>query len=262
MGRSTLKPLTFLMALMNIRLGYWLPNPRLLSPSYRTWSRHPLSILLAQVGPSYLLREMAGWIGSRSRNINLTDGGHLDNLGLYELVRRRCKYIIVSDATADAEMSFSDLAHAIRLIQIDMGIKIDVRLDFLVGAGEKRLSGVHCAIGTIHYTDDETGELLYIKSSVTGDENVYVSEYRARYALFPHETTLDQFFDEVQFETYRSLGMHVGERLFEGHHDRRLKTLFEEMGKTAPQGEPPLYARRWLEEVGGTRVDLGARAAE
>ena len=52
--------------------------------------------------------------------------------------------------------------------------------------------------------------------SAMGDETEYVTEYRARHPDFPHETTLDQFFDEAQFEAYRALGYHIASKLFDG----------------------------------------------
>jgi hypothetical protein len=61
--------------------------------------------------------------------------------------------------------------------------------------------------------------LVYIKSSLTGDENDYVFHYKRRYAAFPHETTLDQMFSEEQFEAYRALGYHAAYGLFDRRDD-------------------------------------------
>ena len=60
------------------------------------------------------------------RDIHLSDGGHFENLALYELVRRHCRYIIVSDCGADPEVAFDDLGNALRRIREDFGVDIDV----------------------------------------------------------------------------------------------------------------------------------------
>lgn len=210
MGRVTIKPLVFIMAMLNIRLGYWLPNPKRIVPvgmMDRAWKQ------MARVGPMYLIREMIGDIDENSWNVNLSDGGHIENLGIYELLRRRCKFIIASDAESDPELNFGGLAHLMRLALIDMGIKIELNLD-PIRKKRSGLSQTHFVKGTIDYGNGETGELLYIKSSVTGEEEEYIKEYRARHPDFPHETTADQFFDEAQFECYRALGHHITDGLF------------------------------------------------
>jgi hypothetical protein len=60
-----------------------------------------------------------------------------------------------------------------------------------------------------------TGFLLYIKLSVTGNESEVIKRYRINHREFPHQTTLDQFFDQEQFEAYRQLGVHAAEGLFQ-----------------------------------------------
>jgi hypothetical protein len=161
-----------------------------------------------RVGPFYLIKEMLGLINEKSSFVNLSDGGHLENMGLYELVRRRCKYIIVGDGEADKEMTFHGLSDAVRIVIIDMGIKIDIDLDHIYRKEKnedgslKIVGSSHHAVGTINYgkSKEEEGYLLYIE------------DYMARNPDFPHETTADQFFDEAQFEAYRALGMEAGEK--------------------------------------------------
>jgi hypothetical protein len=77
----------------------------------------------------------------------------------------------------------------------------------------KPRTGPHAAIGTIDYGDNEKGYIVYIKSSLSGDENDYIRDYARRYDRFPHETTGDQFFSEEQFEVYRALGFHMAHGL-------------------------------------------------
>ena len=245
MGTTTIPSLVFIMAFLNIRLGYWLPNPRqLLASDKRRWrhrlKNHPLSPF-AGVGPIYLVRELFGRITAESNYVNISDGGHLENMGAYELLRRRCRYIIVGDGEADPDHTFHGLATLIRYAQIDLGIQIEMDLDDL----RKREDGFcnkHCAFGTIHYNEKEKGYLLYIKSSMTGDENEYIREYKNNHPAFPHESTADQFFDEAQFEAYRALGYHMVNKLCSGLDidDRaKLKDWFEnQLGAAlAPQSE-------------------------
>ncbi len=215
MGTATIKPLVFLMTLLNIRLGYWLPNPvKLLRKKHKVrqciqyWRFSPFS----GVGPMYLLRELLGLISEKDEYINVSDGGHIENLGIYELLRRRCKYIIACDAEEDPDMTFGGLAKLMRYARIDLSIDIDIDLDAL-RKGEHGFANRHCAFGKIHYGEGETGYLLYIKSSLTGDENEYIREYRSKNKDFPHESTGDQFFNEAQFEAYRALGYHIADTL-------------------------------------------------
>jgi hypothetical protein len=125
MGATTIKPLVFLMALFNIRLGYWLPNPSYVKD--KSFQKH----FIRRVGPIYLLWELFSKLNEKSWYINLSDGGHIENLGIYELLRRRCKFIIACDAEADPDLKFSGLATLIRYARVDMGIDIEIDLDGL-----------------------------------------------------------------------------------------------------------------------------------
>jgi hypothetical protein len=169
-----------------------------------------------RVRPMSFIREMFSRLDETHNWVNLSDGGHIENLATIELLRRRCKYIITGDAEADPSMHFPSLAALIRFARIDLGIDIRIDLDQLripEGGGltaRERVSRQHFALGRITYPGEaEPGYLLYFKSSVTGDEDEVISEYRARKSTFPHESTADQFFDEGQFEAYRALGEHM-----------------------------------------------------
>lgn len=234
MGSATVRPLVFTLAFLNIRLGYWLLNPRNFAPP-----ENPPRLLaplkgalkrFADAAPIRLIREMFSQIDETSRTIYLTDGGNLENLGLYELLRRRCKLIIVVDAEQDATMSFPSLLLLERYARIDFGARITLPwegiadrcrslYDALVKAKEEgvdapRTPGPHCAVGEIHYGGSERGVLVYFKSSLSGDEKDYILDYKRRNPAFPHESTADQFFTEEQFEAYRALGFHVVNEFF------------------------------------------------
>ena len=142
----------------------------------------------------------------------LSDGGHFENLGLYEMVLRRCRRIVVIDGGADPDYTFEDLANAVRKIRIDFGIEIEFKGDFPIqkkGDG----TGHHCAYGEIKYSCVDlgapVGELVYIKTSLNGDEPRDVLHYAAQNSSFPQQPTYDLWFDEAQLESYRRLGSHV-----------------------------------------------------
>ena len=210
MGRYTNKALVFPMTMLNIRLGNWVPNPARVRHEVtadgkpRAW--RPRAYLI--------LREMLSALHERGRSVYLSDGGHLDNTGIYELLRRRCKYIIAGDAEADYNMTFDGLVRLILYARLDLGIEIEIMAeDLYLRDG---LSRHHGALGRIIYPSPEgaeTGWLLYIKASLTGDEEPVIRGYANRSPLFPHEPTADQFFDEGQFEAYRTLGLHAAGEL-------------------------------------------------
>jgi hypothetical protein len=173
---------------------------------------------------------MTGRLYENSDEIYLTDGGHVENLGIFELLRRRCRIILCVDAEADPEMHFTSFVTLHRYARIDLGVRIDlpwqrIRSTTLAAmnpirdsknGGSQPSHGPHVAIGTIDYGMGEKGYLVYIKSSLTGDENDYVRDYARRYRQFPHESTGDQFFSEEQFEVYRALAFHAVHKLLDG----------------------------------------------
>ena len=217
MGSNTIRWLAPTLAMLNVRLGFWLRNPRYVAASM-------LKGFVANTGQLYFLYEMFGRLNEKRWAVYLTDGGHIENLGIYELLKRRCVLIIAVDAEADPQMNFSSFIKLQRYARIDLGIRIDmpwqeirkVTLETGKAMRENGGQGVaephqgpHCAIGKIHYQDGVDGVLFYIKSSMSGDENDYVLDYKRRHESFPHENTGDQFFSEEQFEAYRALGFHA-----------------------------------------------------
>ncbi|MEM7377361.1 MAG: hypothetical protein AAF460_07635, partial [Pseudomonadota bacterium] len=164
-----------------------------------------------RVRPRALMRELLGKLNETHRWVNVSDGGHIENLAGIELLRRRCKFIILGDGEADPSHHFTGLATLIRLARIDLGVTIDIDLAPLRLDVDGH-TAAHWAIGDIHYPGEaEPGRLLYLKSSLTGDEDEVIQEYRHGHGSFPHQSTADQFFGEGQFEAYRSLGQHIAE---------------------------------------------------
>jgi hypothetical protein len=210
MGYHSSSAVTFLLTVFNARLGAWLGNP--CNPD--TWRRKN-----PWWGFAHLFMEMLGFTNDRGPYVYLSDGGHFENLGAYELVQRRCRYVVVCDAGQDEHHGFEDLANLIRKVRVDLGIRIDLAPDSLRLQKEPRRTRWHCAIGKIRYdeVDEEAlpGTLVYLKASLTGDEPADVLHYAASHPTFPHETTANQFYTESQFESYRMLGQHIVEAVFE-----------------------------------------------
>jgi hypothetical protein len=152
----------------------------------------------------YLLLEMLNFLDEKSRNV-LTDGGHIENLGIYELLKRGCQLIIAIDAEADPSMSFASFVKMERYARIDLGIRVslpwekiarttqfvnnDLAQNSTTGSRPLRRKGPHCAVGRIFYDTGAEGILVYVKSSLSGDEKDYILDYKKRYSKFPHEST-------------------------------------------------------------------------
>lgn len=215
MGYHSSPLLTLVMTLFNARLGWWLGNPRS-APS--VWKRP---------GPRWGIRpfidEAFGLTDDQNDWLYLSDGGHFENLGIYEMVLRRCRLIIACDASADPGYNFEDLANAVRKVRVDLGIPIECRHSSMPMSPARHPtdenSGHHCAIARIGYSavdncgPEQDGVLLYIKASLNGNETADIQHYSAMHTLFPQEPTSDQFYDEAQFESYRRLGLHIIEEI-------------------------------------------------
>lgn len=260
MGRINIGLLGPTLAMLNLRMGFWLANPQKLL--YWEHFRRGIDVYSQQVAAEkaerkaktivpetaakkteqrgweeymrlYLFQEAFGILRSDSSRIYITDGGHLDNLGLYQLLKRKCKLIIVIDGEADPGMNFGAFCDVQRFIRIDQGTRIEldwqpIRETVIQRQADRQkrqpLENLahlrHFAIGRIAYAgkagQEEEGLLLYIKAAVTGDEPDYVLDYERRNPLFPHESTGHQFFSEEQMESYRALGFHSVKRAFDG----------------------------------------------
>ena len=218
MGFHSSPPTAFLMTVFCVRLGWWLCNPRKLNEdgtsmdipeTYPPAAPH-FSLL-------WLVNELLGRTNDTSSYVYLSDGGHFDNMGLYELVRRRCRHIVICDSEADAELKFEGIGMAIRKCRIDFGAEVDLDLRPLQHVEDSQNSAAHCVVGTVRYPEDPgtPGVVVYIKSSLTGDEPADVLNYKKQDAVFPHDSTTNQWFTESQFESYRRLGHHVAFSVFE-----------------------------------------------
>jgi hypothetical protein len=225
MGYNSSPMVTLLLALFNVRLGWWLGNPG--APGEHTYGTDG-----PQVAITPYIMEMFGQTTDIRRYVYLSDGGHFENLGLYEMIRRRCRCIVVSDAGCDQDYGFEDLGNAVRKIAIDLGVYIS--FDTLRELKPRSKDGtiidsVYYAVGVIDYktapewkADDapkdrvvENGFILYIKPGYHGTEGAGIVAYAKAHKEFPHETTGDQFFSESQFESYRTLGFEIMDSVFD-----------------------------------------------
>jgi len=211
MGYHTSSVIAFLLTLFNVRLGWWFPNPGKVGDG----SMSPHFSL------SYLGAELFGGASDKSSFVMVSDGGHFENLAAYELIRRECRVIVISDGECDDKYAFGGLGTLIRVCEVDFRCTITIDVDDLrPGTGNGEWSKRRFAVGDITYRDKSTGKvtgtgiLIYLKASMTGEEDTSVRQYKSSSPLFPHESTGDQFYGEDQFESYRHLGRAIGHDAF------------------------------------------------
>jgi hypothetical protein len=259
MGKLTYRPLTFLLALANIRLGVWVPNPTYindarakgaigksrdssLSPARSLpWHKQAAQrvSLRHRPRPVYLWKEILGRNRLEDKFLYVSDGGHYENLGLVELLRRGCRTIYCFDAGGGS--SEQALGDAVALARSELNVDIEMlpeTLDLAEDPDSHRSKQV-CARGTIHYPPGPDGAavegtLFYARSVVCADAAWELLTYQAVDSLFPHHSTLDQFFDDQKFEAYRLLGAFVAKRAM------KMEPLHSVQ---APEPEPPAEAR-------------------
>lgn len=255
-GARTNLGLSLLCGLSNVRLGYWWDSR--VEPAQRAQWAPPMgqrfeAFVTRRVFPvqSYFLNELlARFPGSARRRWYLSDGGHFENLGGYELIRRRLKRIVVVDAEADPDYTFEGLANLVRKARLDFGAEItflsNKELDEVIDPhfrcffgtlpqlrrgkrskdsvqGEldavdlERHSIAHAALARVVFHDEpeRVSWLVYVKPTLTGDEPADITQYHAKHPSFPQEPTADQFFDEAQWESYRRLGFEIASNLFQ-----------------------------------------------
>ncbi|HEX6041377.1 hypothetical protein [Longimicrobium sp.] len=233
----------FLAAALGLRLGLWIAHPRRIragqppAPATRVQvgavpvvsdagrmakAGAASSAFLARVrevlrplfvgAPFY--RELLGLARADGPTVHLSDGGHFENMAIYELVRRHCMFILASDCGQDGTVAFDDLGNLVRKVREDFAVDIRIDLAPLRPDPATGLARQHMVAGDIHYPNGDTGVLLLFKPTLVGSEPADVTQYRTRNPAFPHESTGDQFYDEAQWESYRRLGEHAATEAF------------------------------------------------
>jgi hypothetical protein len=198
-GNHTSPAVAVLLSMANIRLGAWVGNPR----HKQGWEKFP-----SVQGGSLLWDELLTHANDEKEFVYLSDGGHFENLGLYELVRRRCRIVFCSDADCDPAYEFRDLLNAMERCTVDFNATIKIDTSRLRRFGRSGYSRMSFAVGTITYTDGgQPGVLVLFKPAITRSSSTVVQEYDSSNSAFPHEPTANQWFDEEQFEAYRLIGL-------------------------------------------------------
>jgi hypothetical protein len=222
-----------------VRLGYWWDSGILSSerpgrfrpPLWRLLKRFPADVFRMQ---SMLLAEWRGSFRGPSEWLwYLSDGGHFENTGVYELIRRRVQFVIVSDAGADPQYCWDDLGLLTQQIREDFAaefkwiepakadppdwIKAWIKPKSLtVPNGIKRKCESHACLGRITYADSkEVTWILLLKPSLNGDFTQDIQNYGRNEKAFPQQPTYDQIYDDVQWESYRALGEQLSDRVFQ-----------------------------------------------
>jgi hypothetical protein len=212
MGKYTVASFRLLMSVLSLRLGYWIPNPGRLEMKKGKSKKALLGRFIApgrRVDGIYLLREMFGVLDPQSPFVYITDGGHTENSGVFELLRRRCSTIIAIDSEADSERLFNNIVYVMELARSRLDIEIKLSCQTVGVEG-----GTHCAIAEVKYPQSvgrpaASGRIVYCKLSLTGDENLDLLSRKRATGEFPFHSTLNQNYDELLFNAYRILGTHV-----------------------------------------------------
>ncbi len=248
MGYYSSPVVTFLMSLFNIRLGWWLGNTGELGSKTDIFGKQFYTKPSPSVAILPLLNETLGRTNESRRYINVSDGGHFENLGLYEMVLRRCKYIVLSDGAADPDFTFGEISNAIRKCKVDLGVTIEFEHGFDIysrksakdDADEKK----RFAVADITYPEKYSngrhhrGFLIYVRPTIYETEPLDVLNYANSNDAFPNQSTGDQFFDEKQFEAYRGLGFYTIENMIGDKTPKDLEILVNMLKHTpAPTGK-------------------------
>lgn len=205
MGYHTSPVVAFLLTLFNVRLGWWFPNP----------TRSGVKSSSPWFSLRYLVMELFGGADDKSKFLAISDGGHFENMAAYELIKRKCRVIIISDAECDPDLQFEGLGTLIRMCKVDFDAIITIDTTSIHPSGDSPWSKNRCAVGTIEYCDGGRGTLIYLKASMTGHEDTEILQYKAVHQTFPHESTGNQFYKEDQFESYRALGKDITLQAFD-----------------------------------------------
>lgn len=244
-----------ILALVNARLGTWLPNPRLLKEieEHPMWWWRPRPPRIRRM--SYLVREIFGWYPKDLPLIYVADGGQYENLGLIELLRHRCTEIYCFDATSDTQTFGDSLATSIMLAASELGVEVtlnkperaDPRTDSEKADGgdlRGRIAETPIITAKLTYPACTPGGQLHgflVIGRATLDEETpwEIRRHAAAHPLFPHDATGDQWFDDCKFNAYTGLGRYVGELAKEAmhrHYDAHgLATLPSRYSRQHPQ---------------------------
>ncbi|MGO9930662.1 MAG: GMC oxidoreductase [Steroidobacteraceae bacterium] len=249
-GRLGSLPISWLLGLINLRIGYWWDSgieagdrPGRYPPVL--WRRLlALPGLVFRAQSTILSEWRARFLGPAERYWYLSDGGHFEGTGLYELIRRRIPFMVGVDSSQDSSYLFDDLAELVRVARLDFDaefhwmnrqqgatgwqafdqsaqlfhgiplvVKEWVNPDALGSIDTLSRHGPHvAALAAITYAGapQPSSWLLYVKAVVPNDCPQDVRTYAEEHADFPNEPTVNQFFSDEQWECYRKIGESIG----------------------------------------------------
>lgn len=216
MGKFTKSWLRALMGFLNLRLGIWMPNPA--SPTVR--KRVDDDGTVPRVIPSvrYFIRELRGRHYLNTDLIYVSDGGHYENLGLVELVRRRCTEIWCIDGSGDPPGTALALAESLTLITSELGLAADFDLGTFGLSDEETAEKDRPNIRRVHakgvirsLTPADSGRsyecvVRVVKIGVDSTTSSRIDELRRKYRRFPYDSTFNQLYNAERFDMYRDLG--------------------------------------------------------
>lgn len=276
MGYKSNRFLAFFMTLLNIRLGYWALNPKIITKKNKNLIEKIAYACANNFNywptfwPYCNLAELFGLPTLKRWRINISDGGHIENMGAYELLKRRCKLIIAVDAGADPEYEFADLKNLVIRARNELGLEIKFRSepeDEIKPKASSGFSNKHYCVADIYELPalpqkleekksnrKPIGTFVYIKSSMmapkykSNQEYKRVLEvdylkknfggmynafkYKTYHPAFPHEPTVDQFFDKDQWDAYYYLGRSMGSEVL-----KDIKDILENAKTTRLKGK-------------------------
>jgi len=179
-----------LVAALNLDLGVWLPNPGRV--------RRP-----RRVGILHLLAELTGVRADRNRNVFVTDGGHRENLGLVELLRRGCTEIICLDASGG---ELETIESALRLARTELGVIVDpTGLDRLRPIADGELPSDVVAVLPF-----AGGRIVYARARLASCLDATLLDRARTDRRYPRYPTSDQFLTDDEFGAMIALGRAVG----------------------------------------------------
>lgn len=246
MGKKTVRAVRVLMALMNVRLGVWMPNPT-------RARRHQGKPLRRRPPPRYLLKEMVGQTRLKDPYLYVTDGGHFDNLGFIELLRRGCTTIFCLDGGGDPAGTFRALGDAVALARSELQVDVEIDPSPIAPMRKSRRSKQDFVLGTYRFRAlpsggnpdllGTEGRIVYCRAAVTQDAPWDVRAFHERDKRFPYHSTMDQLFTDEKFESYRALGAHTARRaVHEWRRDAVRRGILEVLRQNARDRTCVTYA--------------------
>lgn len=228
LGERTRLGRAALFTLLGLRLGLWW-NPGALLPRPGGWRRRA-GLQQPASRPSSRARllgnELLGRFTLRHGPWFLSDGGHVENTGVYALLAERCEFIVMADCSADPQYRFADLENLVRKARIDLGV--DIRFQRPRAAGSLQAhpqfggladladAGAQACIAlarVVYGGRRAEGLLVLVKPNVFAGLPLDLQHFKRAEPLFPQQGSGDQSFTEAQWESYERLGRELGQRL-------------------------------------------------